>query len=71
MSYLCECMGVNGEALQPHKVYKKPYCLLQVTQESVSVLQVIQESVSGTTSHMRLFEHAMKSKVHVIKSLSP
>ena len=35
-----ECMGVNGEALQLHAVYKKPYFLLQVTQESVSVLQV-------------------------------
>ena len=27
----CECMGVNGEALQLHTVYKKPYFLLQVT----------------------------------------
>ena len=24
-----ECMGVNGEALQLHAVYKKPYFLLQ------------------------------------------
>ena len=36
-----ECMGVNGEALQLHAVYKKPYFLLQVTRESVSVLQVM------------------------------
>ena len=35
-----ECMGVNGEALQLNAVYKKPYFLLQVTRESVSVLQV-------------------------------
>ena len=35
-----ECMGVNGEALQLHAVYKKPYLLLQVTRESVSVQQV-------------------------------
>ena len=35
-----ECMGVNGEALQLHAVYIKPYFLLQVTRESVSVLQV-------------------------------
>ena len=48
-----ECMGVNGEALQLHAVYKKPYFLLEVTRESVSVLQVTQESVSGTTSHVR------------------
>ena len=36
-------MGVNGEALQLHAVYKKPYFILQVTRESVS----------GTTSHVR------------------
>ena len=36
----CECMGVNGEALKLHAVYKKPYFLLQITRESVSVLQV-------------------------------
>ena len=46
-------MGVNGEALQLHAVYKKPYFLLQVMQESVSVLQVTWESVSGTASHAR------------------
>ena len=74
-------MGVNEKALQLHVVYKKPYILLQVTQESVSVLQVTQNSVSGTTSHARIYqvlqvtctasERAMKSKVHMIKSLSP
>ena len=31
---------VNGEALQLHAVYEKPYFVVQVTQESVSVLQV-------------------------------
>ena len=35
-----ERMGVNGEALQLHAVYKKPYFLLRVTRESISVLQV-------------------------------
>ena len=35
-----ECMEVNGKALQLHAVYKKPYFLLQVTQESISVLQL-------------------------------
>ena len=35
-----ECMGVNGKALQSHAVHKKLYFfLLQVTQESLSVLQ--------------------------------
>ena len=46
-------MGVNGEALQLHAAYKKPYFLLQVTRESVSVLQVTWKSVSGTASHAR------------------
>ena len=64
-------MGVNGEALQLHAVYKKPYFLLRVTQESVSVLQATRESVSGTTSHVRVSERAMKLKVRMIKSLSP
>ena len=75
-------MGVNGEALQLHAVYKKPYFLLQVTRESVS----------GTASHARIrirycksrenpyqvlqvtcaaSERAMKLKVRMIKSLSP
>ena len=35
------------------------------------VLQVTRESVSGTKSHVRASERAMKSKVHMIKSLSP
>ena len=38
-----KCMGVNGEALQLHAVYKKPYFSLQVTQESVS----------GTATHVK------------------
>ena len=54
-------MGVNGEALQLYAVYKNPYFLLEVTQESVS----------GTISHVHASERAMKSKVCIIKSLSP
>ena len=45
-------MGVNGEVLQLCVVNKKMYFLLQVMQESVSVLQDIQEFVSGNTSQM-------------------
>ena len=45
------CMGVNGEALQLHTVYKSRI-LTQVTRESVSVLQVMRESISGTASHV-------------------
>ena len=59
-------MGVNGEALQLHAVYKKLYFVLQVTRESVSVLQVTRESISGTTSHMRASECAMKLKDKII-----
>ena len=49
-------MGVNEEALQLHAVYKKSYFLLQVAQESVSVLQVTHAAS----------ERAMKSKVRMI-----
>ena len=37
-----ECTGVNGEALQLHAVYKKPYFVLQVMRKSVSVPTVPQ-----------------------------
>ena len=53
--------GVNGEALQLHAIYIKPYFLLQVTRESVS----------GTTSHVRASKHAMNLKVRMVKSVSP
>ena len=43
-------MGVNGEVLQLDAIYKKPHFVLQVTRESVS----------GTTSHVRVSECAMK-----------
>ena len=52
-------MGVNGEALQLHAVYKKSYFVLQGTQEPVS----------GTTSHVRTSECAMKSKVRMSTKL--
>ena len=44
-------MGVNGEALQLHPVYKKQYFFTASPRESVSVPQVTRESVSGTASH--------------------
>ena len=55
-------MGVNGEALQLHAVYKRLYFLLQVTRESISVLQVTRESVSGTASHARIRIRYYKSR---------
>ena len=41
-----ECMGVIGEALQLHAVYKKLYFF------NTSHATVTPESVSGTTSHV-------------------
>ena len=75
-------MGVNGEALQLHAVYKKPYFFTtshariristaKSRENPYQVLQVTRESVSGTTSHVHASERAMKSKVRTIKSLSP
>ena len=49
-------MRVNGETLQLHAVYKKPYFVLQVTWEFVLVLQVMY-----TAS-----KYAMKSKVRMM-----
>ena len=48
-------MGVNGEALQLHVIYKKPYFILQVTPKSVS----------GVTCAAS--ERAMKLNVCMIK----
>ena len=55
-------MGVNGEALQLHAVYKKPYLLYYKSRENP--YQALQ--VTRTAS-----ERVMKSKVRMIKSLSP
>ena len=54
-------MEIIGKTLQLPAVYKKPHFFL---------LQVMQESISGTTSHVRASERAMKLKVRMIKSLS-
>ena len=55
-------IGVNGEALQLHAVYKKAYFLLQVTRETISVLQVTLETIKYCKSHACV-ERAM---VHMI-----
>ena len=56
-------MGVNGEALQLHAVYKKPYFLLQVTRESVIRYYKSRENLlSGTTSHVRTRIRYYKSR---------
>ena len=67
----CECKGVNGEALQLHSVYKKLYfyCksrenLYQYYKSHKNPHQVLQVMCSAS-------ECAMKSKVRMIKVLSP
>ena len=52
---------INGEALQLHAVYKKPYFLLQITWESVS----------GTASHARCIWMCNEIEGSYDKSLSP
>ena len=54
-------MGVNGEVLQLHAVYKKPYFYYKSCENPYQVLQVM----------CAVSEGAMKLKVCMIKSLSP
>ena len=68
-------MGVNGEALQLHSVYEKifckscknPYQYYKSRENPYQVLQVMQESVSVLQVMHAVYEHAMKSKVYMIK----
>ena len=71
-------MGVNGEALQLHAVY----FLLQVTPRiCISTTSHMRIRIRYYKSHENPYqvlqvthgasEHAMKSEVHIIKSLSP
>ena len=78
-------MGVNGEALwlhifycksreNPYQYYKShenPYQYYKSRENLYQVLQVMQESVSVLQVMHAVYEHAMKSKVYMIKSLSP
>ena len=81
MSYSRECMVVYGELLQLCTVYKNLYFVLQVAQESVSVLQVTQQLYQYYKSCRNPYqvlqvmwaasECGMESKVHMTKSISP
>ena len=67
MSNLCECMGLNGEALQLHAVYKKAVFLYYKSHKNPyqsCEYQVLQVTCTAP-------ERAMKLKVRMIKSLSP
>ena len=68
MSNPCECMAVNGQALHLHAVRIKPYLLLQVTWESVSVFQVTWKTVSVLRVTRAVSESAVRLKVLTIKS---
>ena len=62
-------MGVNGEALQLHSVYEKNFCKssknpYQYYKSRENPYQVLQVTCAVS-------ERAMKSKVRMIKSLSP
>ena len=72
MSNSRECMKVNAEALQLHAVYKSHTFYYKSHDNPYQVLQFTQESVRGILQVTRsVFEHAMKSKVRMIKLLSP
>ena len=58
--------GSQWRSLAAARSLYKAVFFLQITQESVLVLQVTRESGSGTTSHVRTSERAMKPKVHTI-----
>ena len=77
MSNSHECMRVNKEALQLHAVYKNHIFYYKSHKNLYQhVLQVTCKSVSKNPYQIlhvmhTAFEHAVKSKVHMIKSLSP
>ena len=64
-------MGVNGEALQLHTVFKKSYFLLQVTRNLYQYYNSRENSYQVLQVTCTASERAMKSKVCMIKSLSP
>ena len=75
-------MGVNGEALQLHTVYEKPYFFYYKSHENLyqyykSCENLYQYYKSHENPYQVLqvtrtaSEHAMKLKVRMIKSLSP
>ena len=75
-------MGVNGEALQLHAVYKKPYFFTashaRIRISSTNHVRISIRYCKSRENPYRVLqvmhaasERAMKSKVHMIKSLSP
>ena len=64
-------MGVNGEALQLHAVYKKPYFYYKSCENLYQYWKSRENSYQVLQVTCAVSERAMKSKVHMIKSLTP
>ena len=59
-------MGVNGEALQLHIVYKKPYFYCKSLENPHQYCKSHDNPYQVLQVMHALFEHAMKSKVHMV-----
>ena len=66
-----ERMGVNGEALQLHAVYKKPYFYCKSRENQYQYYKSRENPYQVLHVTHAASEHAMKSKVRMIKPLSP
>ena len=64
-------MGANGEALQLHAVYKKPYFYCKSRENPYQYYKSHETQYQVLQVTRAVSEHAMKSKVNMIKSLSP
>ena len=81
MSNSHECVRVNGEALQLHAVIKSHFVTASHTRICISTTSHVKICIrycksrenlyAGTASHTHWSEHGMKSKVRMIKLLSP
>jgi len=66
-----ECMGVNGEVLQLCAVYKKPYFYCKSCKNTYQYHKSHENPYQVLQVTRAASERAMKSKVRMIKSLSP
>ena len=66
-----ECMGVNGESLQLHAVYKKPYFYCKSRENPYQYYKSRENPYQVLQVMRAASKRAMKSKVRMIKSLSP
>ena len=78
MSNSLECMGVNEEALQLYAIYKKPYFYYKSRENLYQYYSHMRIRIRYCKSPYQVLqvtcaasERAMKSKVCMIKSLSP